>query len=312
MANFVRIWVPIHLAILGFAFVWLVWGSNLNWGLAANLWFFIPVGILGAIIANATGTGGGVVFVPVFIALQKGGIPVADEVRDLVTLSPEQSVAVAFLIQCFGMSVGSLNWAWAVFVRRSLAWYDRVSNVTLMYLVLTPLATGVPALLLTQAFLEVDGNSLVFYFKIFSLSLGVILLVFTWIQKRAPKSDRRVHVPKGDVWALLVIGVIGGVVTAIFSVGIGEFLAIYLILRRYPTTIAIAVAVWVSLVCVVTGIWVNFSEGLVVLEVALMAVIGALIGGYVAKFIANILGPLWLKTAAAVWIILSSLYLLTL
>lgn len=301
MAAFTRAWVPIHLAILLAAFIYLWTQSGLDGARMGELWFLIPVGILGAIIANATGTGGGVVFLPVFFTLQAQGI---------VEFRPGETVAVAFTIQCFGMSVGALNWMRAIFIQNALAWYDRTPNITLQAIFMAPLATGIPALLLTQAFVEIDDKVLKLYFKIFSLALGVILLIFTWAQRRAPKSTRTLHPTKRDLWILMALGLVGGFVTAIFSVGIGEFLAIYLILRRYPTTIAIAVAVWVSVVSVVAGFWDNWFAGLVVLDVALMAVIGALIGGYVARYIAKALGPLWLKTAAAVWIVLSSLYLL--
>ena len=102
----------------------------------------------------------------------------------------------------------------------------------------------------------------------------------------------------------------GGAVTAIFSVGIGEFLAIYLILRRFPTRAAIAVAVWVSLVCVVAGVWDGLLAGHVRGDVALAAIPGAMVGGVLAKAIASLLGNLWLKTFAASWIVASSLFLL--
>jgi uncharacterized membrane protein YfcA len=49
---------------------------------------------------------------------------------------------------------------------------------------------------------------------------------------------------------------------------------------------------------------------LVRLEIALIAVPGAILGGFLAKGIASLLGSLWLKTAASIWIIASSIYLL--
>jgi hypothetical protein len=53
---------------------------------------------------------------------------------------------------------------------------------------------------------------------------------------------------------LLGLGLIGGAVTALFSVGIGGFLAIFLTLKKFPTKVAIAVAVWVSVVCMLCGV----------------------------------------------------------
>ena len=269
-----------------------------------------PVGIMGAIIANATGTGGGVVFVPVFTALEKGGIMVPPELQSLASLSPQESVGVSFMIQCFGMSIGALVWGRAIFVKDALSWDEKIAPHTLLALTAAPLATGIPALLLTQNFVSVDGKSLIFYFKIFSLLLGVTLLLFTWAQRRQPASQRKLHVTPGELWVLLGLGLIGGAVTALFSVGIGEFLAIFLILKKFPTKVAIAVAVWVSVVCVICGVWNNLLSGQVRIEIALIAIPGAIIGGFLAKQIAQVLGSLWLKTLASLWIIASSVYLL--
>lgn len=310
MTPLVKVWIPIHLCLLAGAYAVLFRESALDLSVVMGLWFFFPVGIMGAIIANATGTGGGVVFVPVFAALQDGGIPIPPALLRIVTLKAEESVAISFTIQCFGMSIGALTWAYGIFVKDSLAWNEKVSSQTLAALTFAPLATGIPALLLTQAFVEVDGAKLLIWFKFFSLALGVTLLIFTWVQRRQAARDRKIYVSSGELWVLMGLGVAGGAVTALFSVGIGEFLAIYLILRRFPTKVAIAVAVWVSLVCVIVGFWDGYFNDLVRLEIALIAVPGAILGGFLAKGIASLLGSLWLKTLASIWIIGSSLYLL--
>lgn len=310
MSPVIKAWIPLHLVLLAGAYFLLFQQSALDFEVLMGLWFFFPVGIMGAIIANATGTGGGVVFVPVFAALQDGGIMVPPELLRIASLKPEESVAVSFTIQCFGMSIGALTWAHAIFVKDSLAWDEKVSSQTLAALTFAPLAAGIPALLLTQALVEVEGDQLIVWFKIFSLALGVTLLIFTWVQRRQAAKDRKVWVSPGEIWVLMGLGIIGGAVTALFSVGIGEFLAIYLILRRFPTKVAIAVAVWVSVVCVIAGFWDGYFGGLVRLEIALIAVPGAIVGGFLAKGIASLLGSLWLKTLASIWIIASSIYLL--
>ena len=56
---------------------------------------FTFLGILGAVFANATGAGGGVVFVPFF---------------NQMGLSPSATVATSFAIQCFGMTAGAVTW----------------------------------------------------------------------------------------------------------------------------------------------------------------------------------------------------------
>jgi uncharacterized membrane protein YfcA len=310
MAAITRVWVPIHLGVLALGYLWLLAESALDFGILLGLWFFFPVGVIGAIIANATGTGGGVVFVPIFTALQEGGIALPPDLLRIATLKPEESVAVSFAIQCFGMSVGALTWARAIFVKEALAWNERVSGQVLMALTLAPLATGIPALLLTQTYVEIAGAALLIWFKLFSLALGITLLIFAWAQRRQAARDRKLWVSPRELWALLGLGLLGGVVTALFSVGIGELLAIYLILRRFPTRVAIAVAVWVSVVCVFVGVWDGYVAGLVRLEIVLIAAPGAMVGGALARGIAHLLGALWLKTMASLWIIGSSLYLL--
>ena len=91
MKPVVKVWVPIHLALLAGAYALLLRESALDLAILMGLWFFFPVGIMGAIIANATGTGGGVVFVPVFSALQDGAIMIPPELVQIATLKPEES-----------------------------------------------------------------------------------------------------------------------------------------------------------------------------------------------------------------------------
>ena len=63
--------------------------------LASDFFGFFFLGIGGAIAANSTGAGGGVVFVPSF---------------DALGMAIDEVIATSFAIQCFGMSVGSISW----------------------------------------------------------------------------------------------------------------------------------------------------------------------------------------------------------
>ena len=56
---------------------------------------FSLLGVLGAIFANSTGAGGGVIFIPAFNELNFTEI---------------QSIGTSFAIQCFGMTAGGLTW----------------------------------------------------------------------------------------------------------------------------------------------------------------------------------------------------------
>lgn len=274
----------------------------------SHIWLFAPIGIFGAVIANSTGTGGGVVFVPAFNSLsgasEMGTIPME------IIVDPVKTIGISFLIQCFGMSVGSCVWIDRFFGSGQASRHDHVDGHNFIAIVFAACATTIPALLLTQYFLfaEVDGTALLTAFKWFSLLLGIVLLVFTWALKRT-KPSRLAPVITDYYW-ILGLGAVGGVVTAFFSVGVGELIAVYMILRKFPTTSAIAVAVVVSVLTVIAGVGYHVSNGNIIWPIGLTAIPGAMIGGFVARLFAAWLGPLWLKTFASLWIIFSSAFLI--
>ena len=98
---FVRRWTVFHIVLLAVAYVALLAWTFPGFEALLEAWIFLPVGIFGAVVANSTGTGGGVVFVPAFAQLD---------------IRPPQSIAMSFLIQSFGMSVGTLVWLNTFFV----------------------------------------------------------------------------------------------------------------------------------------------------------------------------------------------------
>ena len=80
--------------------------------LLRQLWFLPSIGVIGAIIANASGTGGGVVFVPLFNVMH--------DLR-VMDLDPLRVTAVSMGIQAFGMSVGALRWTDRLYHQREPA-----------------------------------------------------------------------------------------------------------------------------------------------------------------------------------------------
>lgn len=274
----------------------------------SHVWLFAPIGVFGAIIANSTGTGGGVVFVPAFNSLsgasEMGMIPME------ISVDPVKTIGISFLIQCFGMSVGSCVWITRFFGSDQVSRHDHVDGYNFIAIVFAICAAALPALLLTQFFLfaDVDGKALLTAFKWFSLILGIVLLVFTWALKRIKPSRFAPHYT--DYYWFLGLGAVGGVLTAFFSVGVGELVAVYMILRKFPTTSAIAVAVVVSVLTVIAGAGYHIANGNIIWPIALTAIPGAMVGGFVARLFAAWLGPLWLKTFASVWIIFSSAFLI--
>ena len=82
------------LAILWLSLIIIAGGTELP-ALLTQYGGFLLLGIVGAVFANATGAGGGVVFVPFFQQL---------------AFSPEAVIATSFTIQCCGMTAGAISW----------------------------------------------------------------------------------------------------------------------------------------------------------------------------------------------------------
>jgi uncharacterized membrane protein YfcA len=268
--------------------------------LLAKLWFLPGVGVIGAIIANTSGTGGGVVFVPVFNALRELGV---------MSLSPLAVVGVSMGIQSFGMSMGSLRWADRLLhqpVPGPLEAQVRLKDFATV--VLAVLAFSLPALLATQRLTTLDQRDVLYAYKAFSILLGCALIAATWTVNAA--RSERTQLARGDLIVLLALAVPGGVLTALFSVGVGELVALYLFIRHYPVLLCTGAACVISAVSCISGVVWHIGAGTILWEVVLLAAPAAVGGGFLARPIALWLGAKRLKTLDGSWIVLSALYLL--
>lgn len=294
-----------RLAIIGgvilalfYAALWLV--VPYDPALIERLWFLPGVGVVGAIIANASGTGGGVVFVPVFNVLRDFGT---------MDLDPLQVVAVSMGIQIFGMSLGGLRWTDRLYHQHQPEPLEAGTRVRDYWTVVgAVLFLSLPAMLATQRLVTFDKHLVLLGYKAFSITLGFALLVATWTFNRAiPERERLAGV---DLGVLLLFAIPGGAITAMFSVGIGELVAFYLFLRHYPMVLCVGTACVISAISCIGGLIWHIAEGTVQWEVVLLAGPGAALGGFLARPIALWLGARKLKTAGGAWIVLSALYLL--
>ena len=254
-----------------------------------GVYFF--VGILGATIANSTGAGGGIVFLPFFTSLG---------------FSLTQSLGTSFAIQCFGMTAGAM--AWLIYQKRE-APKDAVSSDFRRALLVSAVGSVV-GLRVAQEWLPNPQIDIKVFFSVFSIAVGLLILQRTL--SSCPKMEKRSWALNGwELWGLGIVGGIGGAITAWLSVGVGELVAVYLIGLRFRVNYAVAVAVCVSSTTVLTGIPHYFGTGSVMTEVVAFAAPGALIGGTLAKRLAVYLGTKRLKVGMALWIIVSSvIYLL--
>ena len=109
---------------------------------------------------------------------------------------------------------------------------------------------------------------------------------------------------------LILLAIPGGILTALFSVGVGELVALYLFIRHYPVLLCTGAACLISSVSVIAGsVW-HIGAGTIQWEVVLLAGPAAAIGGFFARPIALWLGARRLKTLDGAWIVASAAYLL--
>ena len=257
------------------------------------VWWMVLVGLFAASLANATGAGGGVVFVPAFTLIAMTGGP---------ALTTPEVVALSLLIQCFGMSAGSLSWLWRLRGVGGLTLGARVSD--LLRVLIPALGAGLPALWATQALAQVDAATLLLLFKGLSLGLGLLLLA----SLRWPERAARLRL--GDLPLLLGAGALGGVGSALFSVGIGELLALALLLRGFSLALSVASAVIASAVLALAAAPAALAIAGPHLAIVAAAAPGVLVGGWLGRRIALRLGPRRLKRLCGVWIVGSSVALI--
>ncbi|NVK26330.1 MAG: sulfite exporter TauE/SafE family protein [Gammaproteobacteria bacterium] len=252
---------------------------------------FSLLGMLGAIFANATGAGGGVVFIPAF---QQLGI------------SDAQSVATSFAIQCFGMTVGAI--VWSKHARRC----DFPDWRLMPRLLVVSVPFSILGIWSVYGFSAPTPTSVSSLFAYFSIFIGLGLLLTNVFKK--PLSDDvqhelvKQHIDRLDIIALIVISFIGGAVTAWLSVGVGEFVAFYLILRGYRVTMAIATAVIISAISVWSGIGYHLAAGEVYYDILLFAGPAAAIGAVIARILATRLPVVQLKMFFAGWVLFAGVF----
>jgi len=280
--NFSRI--PIQFYIVTFFILWggLLFLAPMSMNEMADYVLFTLIGILGALFANTTGAGGGVVFIPMFNQLN---------------FTESQSIATSFAIQCFGMTAGAVTW-----------WHHYKTEKTELRI-----WQGFKRIILVTAIASIIGIWLVYGYQLnppaslhqsfswFSVILGLFIVGTVYLLK--PKTERS-QIMAIDFFALILIGSLGGALTAWLSVGVGELLAIYLIVRRFDINMAVAAAVIVSAITVWSAIWQHtLIDFQVYWQVVIFAGPSAVLGGILAKEVVSRLSASRLKLFFAFWLL---------
>ena len=274
---------------------------------------FTFLGILGAVFANATGAGGGVVFVPFF---------------NQMGFSPSATVATSFAIQCFGMTAGAVTW-WRFHLAQSgdnvqaieqfddsAAQYSDAQRTETLHVqqwqglypvLLLSIPASVAGLLIAQFNPSwfgalAQGDKLHIGFGVFSIMLAISMFLMVAL---AGRGSLKTQLRRLDSILLPIICICGGVITAYLSIGVGELLAVYLIMRGFNVTFSIACAVILSAATVWSGVvhHVMISQA-VYWPVVLFAGPGAVIGGILAKRLVLHFSPTHLKLFFASWILI--------
>ena len=248
-----------------------------------NYCHFFFLGIVGAIFANSTGAGGGVVFIPLFNQLGFSDI---------------QAIGTSFGIQCFGMTAGAITWCYHYKKQKK---YLHLWQGFKRIIALCSVASVIGLLGVYALGLE-PPSSLNHNFSWFSLVLGLCIISTIYLVK--PKQELS-QLNIIDYSILFIISVFGGIVTAWLSVGIGELVAIYLILRRFDTTMAVASAVVISAITVWIGVWQHIViDFQLYWQVIIFAGPGAILGGILAKTLVTYLSAKRLKLFFAFWLLI--------
>ena len=250
-------------------------------------WWLPLIGIGGALVANSTGIGGGIVFVPAF---------------DHLGLAAEEIVGTSLIIQSFGMTMGGLTY---LARRRSVPRADTLENATyrmIIGLIAIPAVAG--AWLATEGGLRPD-LPLKTIFKAISLTLVGLIVASEFLPK--PTAAERQITWRKDAACLVAIGLAGGFFVGWISIGVGELLAVYLLLRGERGRDAIGLAV---IVTSVTVLLVELSTGFALpadKATALLVAPGALLGGFLAPYVLHMVGQTRVKWFCATFIVLSAI-----
>ena len=253
-------------------------------------WHFFILGLLGAIVANSTGAGGGIVFIPAF---------------DSLGIEGASALGTSIAIQCFGMTAGAVAWLTSSGLVRAGSAHIHIllrklllhcGFVTVVGMLFGQIVFGMP-----------DPGRMLIIFKLFSVVFGLVILLLALFGSQSTHTNYVLH--KIDYIAILSACFIGAVITAWISIGVGEFVAIAILLRRFPTMVAICIGVCMSSISVLTGVWHHLQLHNIDYDVLLFAAPAALIGGGVAHLLSQKLGPARLKIFFATWILTTGLVL---
>lgn len=221
------------------------------------LFVCIVVGFFGALVANSTGVGGGIIFIPFFSLL---GLPVS------------VAVTTSLFIQSIGMTSGAFSW-----MRRL-----ETDKTSLFYQVAICSLGSLIGILLTKVF-NLTSPEFV------GLMFGVTSVVIGWLSYRY-RENIFTNNKVVTNWIMIVGCILGGVLTLNISIGIGEIVFIILLLSGWDAYQAIACAVITTSISVLSIAVLGLAPAEPVIPIVLWTGMGAVVGGYLASTLIQKIG----------------------
>ncbi|BFM08953.1 sulfite exporter TauE/SafE family protein [Halioxenophilus aromaticivorans] len=223
-----------------------------------------PIAFVAAAVANATAVGGGFLFFPLFTYY--------------FGLGPEQSIKLSLSTQAFGMTSGALSWSRSYIDGRALL-----------------LGGGAGAIgVICGTFIWVlPAGQIKPFFGWLSIVIFLVILAEIKLGRDAQRAKVQFQ-PNPAAAGFALMALLGGLVTAWAAIGIGEFIALYLLLvYRVRFTVAVATGVAVLAVCSVVAFVCHTQLGGIVWQFLLFTVPGVLLGGAAGAKLGKALSP-WL------------------
>jgi len=283
--------MTVSFALIAMALFLQIKGSQWLFDIISEFGHFFFLGLGGAIIANSTGAGGGIVFIPAFSSLG---------------LSSSEVLSTSILIQCFGMTAGTISWFISFRSRNTI--FQRYRSF-LIRAILTASLSSIAGVMISQLWLRSEINiPMLTVFSVLSIFFGLTLLFSNLYsgQKTFPKTS----MTPSDYFLIIPICFAGGIITSIISIGVGEILLVLLFLRKYPMHVAIFVAVSVSAITVISCAPYQMAiEQTVVWDIVAFAAPAAIAGGVLGRYFALLLGASRVKIFCALWVLMTGIFI---
>jgi len=234
-------------------------------------WPLFFVGFFGAMLGNATAIGGGLVFVPVMILVYH--------------LAPVDALKLAIVSQAFGMTSGAIGW-----LRRGVP--------------VNGLRVIVPGVLVGATFstLVLRPNAILIKGLFGPVSVSIGFLTLYLLNRHGERSE----IPARAMAPLAVAGLIGGMLSGWVAIGVGQMVAVVLMLMhglRADRSIGLGV-VGLAIVSIYLALLHHFVLGGVPWEMAVFTAFGCVYGARLGPYLSQWVSPRRLKAGFAVVAIL--------